>query len=748
MSFGYSLSDVALGIKIVGTAISALKESDGASSEFQELMRDLVDLQRILQSIQAARERPVVANSDSLDQIAARAKVSATRIDTFLDQVRKFENALGQPSKWNNAIPRKLQWALLESMKVRKFYKRIGRDLHIISALQQNILMYVHLNITWQLADCTRESAFRSEGAIREPNAATTTSEKSLTMVNVTAQSEARATNPGSATTPHTLRDGADSLTSTMQDTFMILQQTISDGFAEQQIMLRDLAALQDQATLHHRQPQGPIPLPLESSPIPPKSHKSFLVDTSPGCTAASRPGLFLNIASTTSNLSARDRSPADSRPSQRNTCSELYDRSRSLSASQCSSCNWLVKYANAIRAFAHRIKHLFWIVLTLDSRLLALYVALQTQIPQTPSSHSSVRDSIRLIDAFGKERRLQYATHRHFPVFKAFITEDYKDTPCGPYIARNRYRLLDMSASRLTFLTEASWSNTVRPGCIVTLSIALRKLPVSEGGNCPGCGNQKEWMRDDSRYDCICGLTYYRSRNHGMRKSERSGASEISPLPTSCSSRELDQRPDVDSMGNEEQSLKTPSQDEHDLATDLEGHHMRIFQRIIFQRSSKSQKASLYCTFISATHVEDLVQRLEIELVSNSKFYTLMRADLLKTSGAKSAAILSLQADAIGTLWLWPESPHWLVSVNDTPLCYESTSPEPKTSSGRQLSEGDSVLVKDLRPGSSIMYHHRVVHCHRRPKIGNYLLWDLHNPKKTPNKFSYISADFFACMT
>ena len=109
MSFGYSISDITLSVRLIGTAVSALKETGGAFSEFHDLHHYLSDLQHILQVLEAAQGKPEFRNFDGLDRIAARAKDLRTRISTFLDQINKYEDALGQSSKWNHAVPRKLR---------------------------------------------------------------------------------------------------------------------------------------------------------------------------------------------------------------------------------------------------------------------------------------------------------------------------------------------------------------------------------------------------------------------------------------------------------------------------------------------------------------------------------------------------------------------------------------------------------------------------------------------------------------
>ena len=187
--------------------------------------------------------------------------------------------------------------------------------------------------------------------------------------------------------------------------------------------------------------------MPAAQLPTPTKSCKRLSAQISQDYTMTSNSDLSHNTASFISYPSTSDKSPTTLRTDRNNMRSELYNQNQRVLATQYSSRDWLERYAGIAPALAYSIRDLFWVVLSLDSRFLALYVALKIQIPQVPSIRLSVNDSICLIDAFGHERRLQYSTHRHFSVFKAFLSAEYKHTPGGPYIAQERYRLLDTSA-------------------------------------------------------------------------------------------------------------------------------------------------------------------------------------------------------------------------------------------------------------------------------------------------------------
>ena len=140
MSFGYSINDAVLGLKLVGTAISALRQTDGATAQYQKLQRDLVDLQHVLQFLQEVRRRPT-GNTVILNTIAARAQISTSRLGTLLNSFQKYDSSLNHPSRWNKCVSRKLQWAFVESRKMKKLQRQIGFEMDIINALQHTLLL-------------------------------------------------------------------------------------------------------------------------------------------------------------------------------------------------------------------------------------------------------------------------------------------------------------------------------------------------------------------------------------------------------------------------------------------------------------------------------------------------------------------------------------------------------------------------------------------------------------------------------
>ena len=142
MSFGWSAGDIALGIRLVGLVISSLRETGGAASEYQDLLKDLSGLQQMLQTLQSAEKTTDPRNSGVPDLITAHLQESAGEIKSFLESLKDFGESLGRRSKWHQSIPRKLQWTLSESKRLSKRYERLNARLNTAVTIHQIQRMY------------------------------------------------------------------------------------------------------------------------------------------------------------------------------------------------------------------------------------------------------------------------------------------------------------------------------------------------------------------------------------------------------------------------------------------------------------------------------------------------------------------------------------------------------------------------------------------------------------------------------
>ena len=121
-SFGYSVGDCIASLDLLVRIIKSLRETGGASSEFQQLQTDLEFLGEVLARLNIA---DLISTKASAEQTAKALKFvqsSQAIISALLDKLSKFKNALavGATSGKLPSALRKAQWALMYSEDVAK----------------------------------------------------------------------------------------------------------------------------------------------------------------------------------------------------------------------------------------------------------------------------------------------------------------------------------------------------------------------------------------------------------------------------------------------------------------------------------------------------------------------------------------------------------------------------------------------------------------------------------------------------
>jgi len=121
MSFGWSAGDIVAALKLLYQISVALKDSDGASSDFQDACSFFQTLSRTLQhlnTLQCKSLDPYVTENLREECNHIRVPLAA-----FLGDVKsRFEISLGANSPRHPILraPRKIQWALSTSKKAKK----------------------------------------------------------------------------------------------------------------------------------------------------------------------------------------------------------------------------------------------------------------------------------------------------------------------------------------------------------------------------------------------------------------------------------------------------------------------------------------------------------------------------------------------------------------------------------------------------------------------------------------------------
>lgn len=138
MSFGWSVGDIAKAIEIIVQVGTALRETGGAASDYQDTVQFLNDLSLTLEGVRrCATQLPeltdAIAIQEQIDLVKPRVAEFTTNIEL------SFGHYLGLQTKTASRVKlffrgahRKAQWALFVTKSVEKLREQISGPLCII----------------------------------------------------------------------------------------------------------------------------------------------------------------------------------------------------------------------------------------------------------------------------------------------------------------------------------------------------------------------------------------------------------------------------------------------------------------------------------------------------------------------------------------------------------------------------------------------------------------------------------------
>jgi hypothetical protein len=117
MSFGWSTGDIASAIAVLVKVGKALRNTDGATSEYQETVEFIKSLVKTLESIKTIFEQ--CPDLEWKDSLAEQAKAMNNAIEVFKKKIEKYDLSLGVESsrRKSKRIPREVQFALSADVK-------------------------------------------------------------------------------------------------------------------------------------------------------------------------------------------------------------------------------------------------------------------------------------------------------------------------------------------------------------------------------------------------------------------------------------------------------------------------------------------------------------------------------------------------------------------------------------------------------------------------------------------------------
>ncbi|KAK5125378.1 hypothetical protein LTR85_000487 [Meristemomyces frigidus] len=139
-SFGFSVGDFVAAVQLSITIVKALEDSSGAALQYQQAVIKLEALRSLLISLQALEPRG--ANDDMVRRIQLCAHACSVPVSTFVDEIRKFDQHLGQQHRGPNKLVqrlasggRKVQWALAVEKALATLEARIAPYLALTDIL-------------------------------------------------------------------------------------------------------------------------------------------------------------------------------------------------------------------------------------------------------------------------------------------------------------------------------------------------------------------------------------------------------------------------------------------------------------------------------------------------------------------------------------------------------------------------------------------------------------------------------------
>ena len=118
--FGFSVGDFFATIGLVINTVNSLKDSEGASIDYQQVVLQLNGLKNTL--IRLERLQPNAHNADHVNAIRCMALGCKLPLQSFLDSVEKYEKSLaaGALRRHGRSDIRKVQWGIFMEKEVTK----------------------------------------------------------------------------------------------------------------------------------------------------------------------------------------------------------------------------------------------------------------------------------------------------------------------------------------------------------------------------------------------------------------------------------------------------------------------------------------------------------------------------------------------------------------------------------------------------------------------------------------------------
>ena len=139
MSFGWSVGDLIQAISIGIKAVEALNGTRGASSEYQDISRFFLNVQKTLEPLQ--NENAGAVYSSNMVEIETLVMAIDGPLRAILSQIQNYDAKLGSEfdRKWYKHAPQKLLWEFWGSPKAKASRAIVEGHLQTLMLLLQRL---------------------------------------------------------------------------------------------------------------------------------------------------------------------------------------------------------------------------------------------------------------------------------------------------------------------------------------------------------------------------------------------------------------------------------------------------------------------------------------------------------------------------------------------------------------------------------------------------------------------------------
>jgi hypothetical protein len=147
VGFGFSAGDFIAALDLVATVIDALRDSGQSSTEYRELISQLLTLQAALRAVERVEVDDVQhAELVALHQAAAQCQRT---IDVFWEKIKKYQPSLGTGGSERRVKDgwMKIKWALCKKEDLVRFKADLMGHTESIELLLTTVQMWINKNL-------------------------------------------------------------------------------------------------------------------------------------------------------------------------------------------------------------------------------------------------------------------------------------------------------------------------------------------------------------------------------------------------------------------------------------------------------------------------------------------------------------------------------------------------------------------------------------------------------------------------